>query len=590
MSTSAQTLRIYWQHARKYKKDLWTVYPLMTVAQFAEDFVTPLIISGIMNKLSSGNIADLQNDNLWLIFGSIIAIELFAHTIWNIVVRTYWKMQDKIMFDLNMSVFNHLQKMSFRFFSDRFAGSLVSQTNKFVGAYERLTDALTWNVYKLIVSLVFTTIILLPRVPAVATAILLIAAIYTPTIWYVRRKQLPYTTRWAKAETARTGQLADTISNIVAVKSFSNEKLETSRMHARAQDVHNRSLDTMRINMRQEFGTGILQRSINVSVIILSILLATRGYVEVGTVYLSLIYTLGIIRRLWDLNTTFRQFTRVFGDSHDMTEILQIKPEIADNKNPIELITSQGNVAFSKVTFRYKGSDASNTLFNDLNLNISGGEKIGLVGPSGGGKTTITKLLLRFMDIQAGSIKIDGQNIADAMQSDVRRMVSYVPQEPLLFHRSIAENIAYGKLHATQKEIEYAAKQAHAHEFIVKLEDGYNTLVGERGVKLSGGQKQRIAIARTMLKDAPILVLDEATSALDSESEALIQDALWKLMEGKTAIVIAHRLSTIQKMDRIIVLDKGDIVEEGTHTQLIKKKNGLYARLWSHQSGGFLQD
>lgn len=590
MSSTAQTLRIYWQHAKKYKKELWTVYPLMTIAQFAEDFITPLIISGIMNKLSRGDIADLQNDNLWLIFGAIIAIELFAHTIWNIVVRVFWRMQDRIMFDLNMTVFEHLQKMSFRFFSDRFAGSLVSQTNKFVGSYERLTDALTWNVYKLVVSLVLTTVILLPRVPIVALAILGIAAIYTPTIWFLRRKQLPYTTRWAKAETARTGQLADSISNIVAVKSFSNENLETKRMRARAQDVHNRSIDTMRINMRQEFGTGMLQRSINVSVIILSILLAVRGYVEVGVVYLSLIYTLGIIRRLWDLNTTFRQFTRVFGDSHDMVEILQIKPEILDKKDPITLTHSTGRVDFNNVTFRYKDGDTANTLFSQLQLSIKGGEKIGLVGPSGGGKTTITKLLLRFMDIQGGTIEIDGQNIADALQSDVRRAVSYVPQEPLLFHRTIAENISYGKLNATKEEIENAAKQAHAHEFIIKLEDGYDTLVGERGVKLSGGQKQRIAIARTMLKDAPILVLDEATSALDSESEALIQDALWKLMENKTAIVIAHRLSTIQKMDRIIVLDKGKIVEEGTHSVLSKKKSGLYARLWSHQSGGFLQE
>jgi ATP-binding cassette subfamily B protein len=590
MSTSARTLHIYWQHAKKYKKQLWTIYPLMTIAQLAEDFLTPLIISGVMNKLASGDIKELQNENLWLIFAAIVALEILAHTIWNIVVRIFWRTQDLIMFDLNMSVFNHLQKMSFRFFANRFAGSLVSQTNKFVGSFERLTDPLTWNVFKLVVSLILTTIFLMPKSPIVSFAILLIAAIYTPIVWKVRRTQIPMTTRWAKAETARTGQLADTVSNIVAVKSFANEKLEKERMYSRAKEVHERSMDTMRLNMRQEYGTGALQRSINLSVIVLSIILASKGYVEVGTIYLSLIYTLGIMRRLWDLNNTFRQLTRVFGDASDMTEILQIEPEVADPKQPIEFNISAGEVSFNNVTFRYRDGDRSDTLFSNLSLNIKPGEKIGLVGPSGGGKTTITKLLLRFMDIQDGEIKIDNQNIALAAQADVRRVISYVPQEPLLFHRSIAENIAYGNLEATKEEIVEAAKQAHAHEFVVKLSDGYDTLVGERGVKLSGGQKQRIAIARTLLKDAPILVLDEATSALDSESEVLIQKALWKLMEGRTAIVIAHRLSTIQKMDRIIVLDNGKIAEEGTHAELVKKKTGLYARLWSHQSGGFLQD
>jgi ATP-binding cassette subfamily B protein len=228
-------------------------------------------------------------------------------------------------------------------------------------------------------------------------------------------------------------------------------------------------------------------------------------------------------------------------------------------------------------------------VFDELNLHIQSGEKIGLVGPSGGGKSTLTRLMLRFDDVQAGSITIDGQNIADVTQASLRQNIAYVPQEPLLFHRTIGENISYGRPEAKQSEIAEAARKAKADEFITKLADGYKTVVGERGVKLSGGQRQRVAIARAILKDAPILILDEATSALDSESEVLIQQALWELMKGRTAIVIAHRLSTIQKMDRIIVLDDGKIVEEGTHKQLLAKK-GLYAKLWSHQSGGFIEE
>ena len=245
-------------------------------------------------------------------------------------------------------------------------------------------------------------------------------------------------------------------------------------------------------------------------------------------------------------------------------------------------------MTLSKVSFTYIGKNESK-LFENLNLTIPAGQNVGIVGPSGGGKTTITKLLLRFMDIRSGAIKIDGINIAEVTQTSLRDAITYVPQEPLLFHRSIKENIAYGKPSATMKEITTAAKKAHAHDFIEKLPQGYDTLVGERGIKLSGGQRQRVALARAILKDAPIIVLDEATSALDSESERLIQEALFSLMEGRTTIVIAHRLSTIKHLDRILVLKDGKIIEDGNHVDLIKKKNGTYAKLWSHQSGGFIE-
>jgi ATP-binding cassette, subfamily B, bacterial len=270
-----------------------------------------------------------------------------------------------------------------------------------------------------------------------------------------------------------------------------------------------------------------------------------------------------------------------------MIRVLQLTPEIKDPAEPEVAHMDRGAIMFNKVAFSHDGDN--DPLFEDFSLTIKPGEKVGLVGHSGSGKTTFTRLLLRFSDIQGGEILIDGQNIAHVTQDDLRRAIAYVPQEPLLFHRSIKENIAYGQPEATIASIKAVAKLAHAGEFIDKLPDGYNTLVGERGVKLSGGQRQRVAIARAMLKNAPILLLDEATSALDSESEVLIQDALWKLMEGRTAIVIAHRLSTIQKMDRIVVLDDGKIVEQGSHKELLQAK-GSYAKLWAHQSGGFIED
>ena len=227
--------------------------------------------------------------------------------------------------------------------------------------------------------------------------------------------------------------------------------------------------------------------------------------------------------------------------------------------------------------------------FDGVDFSIGSNQKVGLVGTSGGGKTTITKLLLRFIDIGSGAITIDGQDIKEVTQASLRDAITYVPQEPMLFHRSLFENIAYGKSAATKDEVIAAAQAAHAHDFITSLPHGYDTLVGERGIKLSGGQRQRVAIARAFLKKAPIIILDEATSALDSESEKYIQESLWELMKGKTALVIAHRLSTIKHLDRIIVLDQGKIVQDGTHDQLIQEK-GVYAKLWSHQSGEILED
>jgi ATP-binding cassette subfamily B protein len=275
------------------------------------------------------------------------------------------------------------------------------------------------------------------------------------------------------------------------------------------------------------------------------------------------------------------------GDGVEMTKILQTPPDLEDKIEAISPNFTRGKIEFKDVSFQYDEGNVN--LFSNLNITIAPGEKVGLVGPSGGGKTTITKLLLRFMDLSSGKIMIDNQDISELIQDELRRNIAFVAQEPILFHRSVRENIAYGNPGASDGDIERVAKLAHAAEFIDKLPDGYDTLVGERGMKLSGGQKQRVAIARAMLVEAPILLLDEATSALDSESESLIADALDTLMQKRTTIVIAHRLSTIRKLDRIIVMNNGEIVEQGSHDNLIIGK-GLYAKLWSHQSGDFLDE
>jgi ABC-type multidrug transport system fused ATPase/permease subunit len=281
-----------------------------------------------------------------------------------------------------------------------------------------------------------------------------------------------------------------------------------------------------------------------------------------------------------------RMFT-AFADANEMIEIFDTPHSVMDAPNARPLIVDKGQIRLENVSF---GFSEERVILRDFNLTVTAGEKIALVGPSGAGKSTVTKLLLRMYDVTSGSIRVDGQNIAEVTQESLRDTISFVPQEPILFHRSLRDNIRYGRPDATDEEVIAAAKKAHCHEFIEGLSEGYETHVGERGVKLSGGERQRVAIARAILKNAPILILDEATSALDSESEALIQDALRVLMEGKTVIVIAHRLSTIMTMDRIVVIEGGKIAAEGTHDELVANKGGLYQKLWSIQAGGFLDD
>jgi ATP-binding cassette subfamily B protein len=283
-----------------------------------------------------------------------------------------------------------------------------------------------------------------------------------------------------------------------------------------------------------------------------------------------------------------KQYEVVMGTAYQTMKTMLIEPTVLDPEHPKHLPKEGLDITFDNLTYKYDDASAHTTAVANFTLEIKPGEKIGLVGYSGSGKTTLTKLLLRFMDATGGAIRIGGVDIRHTSQRELRESIAYVPQEPLLFHRSIAENIAYGRPAASSSQVKEAAKMAYVDEFVDVLPKKYHTAVGERGVKLSGGQRQRVAIARAILKDAPILVLDEATSALDSRSEKFIQQALWRLMEDRTALVVAHRLSTIQRMDRIVVMDKGQVVQIGSHEELLKDTTGIYAKLWAHQSGGYM--
>jgi ATP-binding cassette subfamily B protein len=303
------------------------------------------------------------------------------------------------------------------------------------------------------------------------------------------------------------------------------------------------------------------------------------------TVFITFSYYATATRVMWEFNRIYRNLESALTDAAQFTELLLDPPAVVDAASPDRFAPADASVELRHVSFRYASSQR--LLFDRFSLRLEAGEKVGLVGRSGGGKTTLTRLLLRFADVEAGEILVGGQPIDRVPQGALRRLIAYVPQDPSMFHRTIAENIRVGQPGASDAEVRRAARLAHAAEFIEALPAGYETLVGERGVKLSGGQRQRIAIARAILKDAPILILDEATSSLDSESEALIQDALWTLLAGRTAFVIAHRLSTVRRMDRLVILEHGRIAEQGTHDALLAH-GGIYATLWAHQSGGFL--
>jgi ATP-binding cassette subfamily B protein len=587
-----KTARFYWDAAWQHPKHVIALFIAGPLTVLIYSFLPPLIMAGVLNRLSKG---DYQAGDIWGSFGPSLVtyagLMFFGGVVaWRIVDILTWHLEGKVERDLARRVFDHLLKQSASFHANRFGGSLVSQNSKLLGAYIRVADTTVFNVMPLATSIVCTTVILAPRAPEYTAILLSFCILFIICSVFVTRKVRGLSVKQANAESAQTGYLADAVTNVMAIKSFAGSRFEKRQFDIATDKTHGYLNDLMIASQKQQAFFGTVTNIIAALALTMAVVGVMKYHANLGTVFLILTYTSMLTQQLWMFGTgTLKNYNRALGDAQDMVEILSIEPGIKDPASPQESRIKDGAIELKAVDFTHPDSREDDSLFANLNLNISAGEKIGVVGHSGSGKTTLTKLLLRYNDIDGGEIAIDGQNIASITQDDLRRSIAYVPQEPLLFHRSIRENIAYGKPGASQADIARAAKQAFADEFIATLPKGYDTLVGERGVKLSGGQRQRIVIARAIIKDAPILVLDEATSALDSESEKLIQAALWKLMENRTAIVIAHRLSTIQRMDRIIVLDHGTIVEEGTHQSLLKN-NGTYARLWAHQSGGFLEE
>lgn len=546
------------------------------------DFARPLIMAQIIDMIQSG---DKTMANFWPIIAAFVAAQLLSFALWRWLLVTIWRAEIFTQHRAFISIFQKLLGHSIRFHSDHFGGALVSQTNKFRGAIENFWDTIIFSLIQLIISFSSALIILSFKFWPYAIVLALTIVAFIVATFVLSKNMAKSNIKEAKATNQLGALLSDDMSNVLALKAFGAERQEIKKAKQKSNNYSRASFQVMRDVNRLMFASTAINSLIQIIALIVAILAQQSGLISMGTILLIVSYTNTVTSRLHEVRHIIRNYNRIVGDASEMTKILNTKIEVAD-RSTRNLQVTHGKIEFRNVNFSH---NAKNKLFQQFNLTIEPGQKVGLVGQSGSGKSSLTSLLLRFYDVESGQILIDGQNIAKLSQNSLRQAIAYVPQEPMMFHRSIRENITLGKAKATLAEVKTAAVQACADEFIKKLPKKYQTVVGERGTKLSGGQRQRIAIARAIIKNAPILVLDEATSALDSESEKLIQDALDELMVGRTSLVVAHRLSTIAKLDRIIVLKNGRIVEDGTHNTLLKQ-NGVYAKLWQRQSGGFLQE
>ena len=514
----------------------------------------------------------------------IIGIEVVSWALRRVNAFTNIYFESRVMADLVRTSFDYLLGHSYRFFTNNFSGSLVRKVNRLSQAFEHIVDQLQFNFIPLTVTVLGSIIVLFYRHAILGMILLIWLVIFLCFSFWVAYWKQKYEIKRAEKDSEATGVLADALTNAVTIKLFSGYEHEKSLYHSVTEELRALRVFTWSINEWFDTVQGVFMIAIEFALMYFAISLWQQGVLTIGDFALIQRYLMAIFMQLRGLSRTLRRIYEGLADAAEMVDILKTPHEIQDNRTAPSLVVKEGAIEFREVDFSFHKIRKALDLFN---LTIRAGEKVALVGPSGAGKTTVTKLLLRFYDIDRGEILIDSQNIACVSQESLWNQIALVPQEPILFHRTLKENLQYGRHNATDKEIVEATRQANCHEFISELPEGYETYVGERGVKLSGGERQRVAIARAILKNAPILVLDEATSSLDSESEALIQGALKKLMQGRTTIVIAHRLSTILSMDRIVVIDEGRVVAEGTHAELLLQ-DGMYKKLWEIQAGGFL--
>ncbi len=574
-------LKYFWQAIRYYKVSFFTVVGMITLSS-ALDVYIPLQYLKLWDILSKNNF-NLFPDARWVII-FILILNFSRWAMRRISGFSLSYFESGVMSGLREQGFSYMLGNSYSFFVNNFAGSLTQKINKYARAFEKLTDRMISDGLPLFVRGIGVVIAVYTLLPKYAYILAVFCVVFLITALIYTRYKLKYDIKAALADTKTTGSLSDSISNHSTIQSFTGHDYEKEKVGGVIEDQRKATV----LNWYLWEGLGAIQSfySFLIEFILFYIALGDwlASAITLPFIILLQSYMNRLIDNLWSFAAIVRSFYDSFADAQEMVIIMDTPYEIKD-KAESEVKNVKGKVSFENVTYVYKNN--SSKVLDDFSLTIPAGQKVAIVGSSGAGKTTFVRLLMRLFDLTEGKITIDGADISKISQENLRENIAFVPQEPILFHRTLMENIRYGKRDAADSKVLQVAKLAHCDEFIQKLPLKYETYVGERGVKLSGGERQRVAIARAILKDAPILVLDEATSSLDSQSESLIQDALVHLIKGKTTIVIAHRLSTIRQMDRIIVLEKGKIIEDGTHEELLNKKSGLYKKLWDLQAGGF---
>lgn len=574
-------LKYFWQVIKRYKIAFFAVM-FFTIVASALDIYIPLQYLKLWNVLSTNDFVVVTQARSIIIF--VLTLNIVRWTFRRLSGFTNVHFQTSVIAGLREQAFGYMIRHSHSFFSNNFGGSLTQKINKYARAFEKLSDRMVADALPLLIRGLGTIFALYTLLPKYSYILSVFCVVFLVTAFVYIRFKLKYDILSSRADSKTTGAISDSIGNHSSIQLFTGEEYEEERVGG----VIQKQRKATSINWYFWEGLGAIQSFYSIAIEMIVFWIAIGDW-EMGLIGLPVIvllqsYMIRLIENLWSFGGIVRAFYESFSDAEEMALIFDKPYEIKDNPTKIADKIS-GEVVFDNVTYIYENNNIK--VLDNFSMKIPAGQKIAIVGSSGAGKTTFVRLLLRLFNFNRGNILIDGINITEISQKNLREKISFVPQDPVLFHRTLIENIRYGRRDATDEEVKNAARLAHCDLFIDKLPKGYDTYVGERGVKLSGGERQRVAIARAILKNAPILILDEATSALDSHSESLIQDALHNLIKGKTTIVIAHRLSTVKEMDRIIVLDNGEILEDGTHEELSKKEGGLYKKLWDLQAGGF---
>lgn len=587
MNTMPKTLPKFIWHFIKQHWKLFTAAQLACLGWTLDFTIWPVIMLNFVDAITNYK----GEGSSWDAISTIVYFGLALTLILEACFRSQGFLKalffPRMEADIRMAMFKYVQRHSHNYFSNHLSGSLSNKIADMPQTVNRILEMITSLFVPVSLAIIIALVLFAIVSPPFAFILGAWLIVHTSICIYWSKPIDKKSNLHSEARSTLTGKIVDSLSNHINTRLFSRSRYENEYIYGFQNDEMVKHLDSAWSMEMMKFWLGVNSFiGVNLGMMGYMIYSWVQGNLTAGEVVFIFTATWNITMMAWLAGMEFPLLAREIGVGKQALSVIQDTHEIVDSPDAKELNVNSGKIQFDHVTFKYIPNQ---DVFSDKNVMIKGGEKVGLVGFSGSGKSTFVNLILRYFDVDKGRILIDGQDVSKVTQESLRNQIALIPQDTSLFHRSLFENIKYGSLNATEDEVIDAAKKAHCHEFIVKLPRAYDTLVGERGVKLSGGQRQRIAIARAILKNAPILILDEATSSLDSVTERDIQEGLRTLMNGRTTIVIAHRLSTLRDMDRILVFKDGKIIEEGNHETLLKA-HGHYAYLWSMQAGGFLPE